>query len=213
MAAKDRIVEIDVGDGKPAQRFQFDHVFNESSTQQSVFEQVAAPMVKELLHGYNSTIFAYGQTSSGKTYTMTGDDLNGVSSSSSSAGIIPRTATALFGSIDADPAHEYSVSVSFVEIYMEKVRDLLDTTGSKDNLAIRIDPLGGFYVQGMEELSVMSSEDIMRVIREGSRNRTVAATMMNESSSRSHSIFTITLRKVNKEKADKAVKGRMISRL
>lgn len=205
--AKGKFVEIDMGDGKPAQRYQFDHTFNETSSQQSVFELVAAPMVKELLNGYNSTIFAYGQTSSGKTYTMTGPDLDG---SSSSAGIIPRTAKALFSSIDADPQHDYAVSVSFIEIYMEKVRDLLDSASKESpNLVIRVDPSGGFYVQGVEESTVVSAEDILRIVRDGSKNRTVAATLMNEASSRSHSIFTITMRKMNTEKADKVVKGKV----
>lgn len=174
---------------KDTQSFSFDRVFDGRSRQRDVFEYVAAPMVKEALSGYNATVFAYGQTGAGKTYTMQGSDLL----DDEQAGIIPRTAKQLYAEIARDSSSEIEVRASFVEIYMEKIRDLLDDSGYKNNLQVREDILKGIYIADVIELLAPSAEDLLDIMTRGSKNRAVAATGMNEGSSRSHSVFTITV--------------------
>jgi kinesin family protein 5 len=181
-------------DKKDAQTFAFDRVYDGNSKQNDVFEYIAAPMVKEVLEGYNATVFAYGQTGAGKTYTMQGSDLM----DSDHAGIIPRTAKAMFQEIQKDTASSVEVKASFVEIYMEKIRDLLDDTGHKSNLQVREDILRGIYIADVIEFKASSGEDLLDIMARGSKNRAVAATGMNEGSSRSHSVFTINIVKTDK---------------
>lgn len=126
------VTVVGADDKKDVQTFSFDRIFDGKSNQAEVFEYIAAPMIKEALNGYNATVFAYGQTGSGKTFTMQGvEDMK-----SDLAGIIPRTAKALFDNIAKDHASEIEIKASFVEIYMEKIRDLLDDTGHKNNLQV-----------------------------------------------------------------------------
>ena len=109
----------------------FDHVFDSNSTQKQVYDVAAKPIIDSVLEGFNGTIFAYGQTSSGKTHTMTGSNVENVELQ----GIIPRMVRTVFNRIDtASDSIEFSVKVSMIEIYMEKIRDLLDP--SKDNLKV-----------------------------------------------------------------------------
>lgn len=151
-------------------------------------------MIKETLEGYNATVFAYGQTGAGKTYTMQGSDIM----DSEHAGIIPRTAKALFEEISSDKSSIVEVKASFVEIYMEKIRDLLDDSGHKNNLQVREDILKGIYIADVIELGAPSAPDLLGIMERGSKNRAVAATGMNEGSSRSHSVFTINIVKTDK---------------
>lgn len=140
--------------------------------------------------GYNATIFAYGQTSSGKTYTMEGASID----DPELRGIIPRTATEIFNNVmAADENIEFIVKVSYIEIYMERIRDLLDPYKSKVNLQVREDHQRGIFVEGMTEVCVTSDEELLSTMRDGAANRAVAATGMNEGSSRSHSVFMVTL--------------------
>lgn len=142
------------------------------------------------MDGYNATIFAYGQTSSGKTYTMEGASID----DPELRGIIPRTATEIFNNVmAADENLEFIVKVSYIEIYMERIRDLLDPYKSKVNLQVREDAQRGIFVEGMTETCVTSDEELLATMREGASNRAVAATGMNEGSSRSHSVFIVTL--------------------
>ncbi|RLN66223.1 hypothetical protein BBJ28_00016207 [Nothophytophthora sp. Chile5] len=142
------------------------------------------------MDGYNATIFAYGQTSSGKTYTMEGANID----HPELRGIIPRTATEIFSNVlAADENMEFIVKVSYIEIYMERIRDLLDPYKSKVNLQVREDAQRGVFVEGMTEMCVTSDEELLATMRAGAANRAVAATGMNEGSSRSHSVFTVTL--------------------
>uniref|UniRef100_A0A8C1BNS2 Kinesin-like protein n=1 Tax=Cyprinus carpio carpio TaxID=630221 RepID=A0A8C1BNS2_CYPCA len=145
--------------GKP---YVFDHVFPTNTTQEQVYNTCAKQIVKDVLGGYNGTIFAYGQTSSGKTHTM---------------------------------------EVSYFEIYMEKIRDLLDVT--KTNLSVHEDKNRVPYVKGCTERFVSSPEEVMDVIDEGKSNRHVAVTNMNEHSSRSHSIFLINIKQEHVETEQK----------
>lgn len=144
----------------------------------------------DIMAGYNATIFAYGQTSSGKTYTMEGASID----DPELRGIIPRTATEIFSNVmAADENIEFIVKVSYIEIYMERIRDLLDPYKSKVNLQVREDLQRGIFVEGMTEVCVTSDDELLSTMRDGAANRAVAATGMNEGSSRSHSVFMVTL--------------------
>ncbi|TMS19299.1 Kinesin heavy chain isoform 5A [Larimichthys crocea] len=151
----------------------------------------------DVLGGYNGTIFAYGQTSSGKTHTMEGNlhDPEGM-------GIIPRISEDIFEHIFAmDENLEFHIKVSYFEIYMDKIRDLLDVT--KTNLSVHEDKHRVPYVKGCTERFVTSPEEVMDVIDQGKANRHVAVTNMNEHSSRSHSIFLINIKQENVETEQK----------
>ncbi|POM81261.1 Kinesin-like protein [Phytophthora palmivora] len=188
-------IEVKTSEGSP-QKFTFDHVFGEEDNQKTVFESVALPVVQDIMDGYNATIFAYGQTSSGKTYTMEGANID----HPELQGIIPRTATEIFNNVmNADENMEFIVKVSYIEIYMERIRDLLDPYKSKVNLQVREDAQRGIFVEGMTEMCVTSDEELLAAMRAGAANRAVAATGMNEGSSRSHSVFMVTLFQRNLE--------------
>ncbi|XP_070815590.1 kinesin heavy chain [Chaetodon trifascialis] len=177
--------------------FVFDQVFPTNTTQEQVYNACAKQIVKDVLGGYNGTIFAYGQTSSGKTHTMEGNlhDPEGM-------GIIPRISEDIFEHIFAmDENLEFHIKVSYFEIYMDKIRDLLDVT--KTNLSVHEDKYRVPYVKGCTERFVTSPEEVMDVIDEGKANRHVAVTNMNEHSSRSHSIFLINIKQENVETEQK----------
>lgn len=170
--------------------FQFDKIFNTMSTQKEIYDYSAKELVDSVLSGYNATIFAYGQTASGKTYTMQGQ-LN----SPEKEGIIPRMVRHVFHNIMlSDSDIEYTVKVSIIEIYMEKIRDLIDL--SKTNLSIR-EKDKEIYIEDLSEHYVSSEEDVIELIRIGSENRTTASTNMNECSSRSHTLVIMTLHQKN----------------
>ncbi|XP_072237933.1 kinesin heavy chain isoform X2 [Leuresthes tenuis] len=175
----------------------FDQVFPTNTTQEQVYNACAKQIVKDVLGGYNGTIFAYGQTSSGKTHTMEGNlhDPEGM-------GIIPRIAEDIFEHIFAmDENLEFHIKVSYFEIYLDKIRDLLDVT--KTNLSVHEDKHRVPYVKGCTERFVTSPEEVMDVIDEGKASRHVAVTNMNEHSSRSHSIFLINIKQENVETEQK----------
>ena len=174
--------------GDESQDFTFDRIFGPEDSQDSVFATTALPVVEGVLDGYNGTIFAYGQTGSGKTYTMEGPDIK----DPSSKGIIPRMMDALFqGLVNASESTEFTLRVSFLEIYLERIHDLLDST--KANLQVKEDKQRGIYVQNASEVYVSSPLEMMKVMSAGSANRSIAATRMNERSSRSHSIFCVNV--------------------
>ncbi|XP_039972145.1 kinesin heavy chain [Xiphias gladius] len=175
----------------------FDQVFPTNTTQEQVYNACAKQIVRDVLGGYNGTIFAYGQTSSGKTHTMEGNlhDPQGM-------GIIPRIAEDIFEHIFAMNENlEFHIKVSYFEIYMDKIRDLLDVT--KTTLSVHEDKNRVPYVKGCTERFVTSPEEVMDVIDEGKANRHVAVTNMNEHSSRSHSIFLINIKQENVETEQK----------
>ena len=174
------------GKGEESHSFSFDHVFGPETSQACVFQAAAGPVVSGVLTGYNGTLFAYGQTGSGKTHTMEGPDIN----DQEMKGIIPRMMDALFiGLVNASSSTEFTIKVSFLEIYMERIQDLLDET--KANLQVKEDKGRGIYIQDATEVFVSSPAEMMAVMKTGSSNRSVAATRMNERSSRSHSIFIV----------------------
>ncbi|XP_046903173.1 kinesin heavy chain [Hypomesus transpacificus] len=176
--------------GKP---YVFDRVLQPNSAQEQVYDACAKQIVKDVLGGYNGTIFAYGQTSSGKTHTM-----EGKLHDPQLMGIIPRIARDIFDHIySMDENLEFHIKVSYFEIYLDKIRDLLDV--SKTNLAVHEDKNRVPYVKGCTERFVSSPEEVMDVIDDGKSNRHVAVTNMNEHSSRSHSIFLISIKQENVE--------------
>ncbi|XP_034446900.1 kinesin-like protein KIF1B isoform X14 [Hippoglossus hippoglossus] len=180
---------------EPAKTFSFDYSYWSHTTpedpsfasQNLVFNDIGKEMLQHAFEGYNVCIFAYGQTGSGKSYTMMGKQEEG------QEGIIPMLCEDLFDKINDGSNKEelsYSVEVSYMEIYCERVRDLLNPK-NKGNLRVREHPLLGPYVEDLSKLAVTSYTDIADLMDAGNKARTVAATNMNETSSRSHAVFTI----------------------
>uniref|UniRef100_A0A452SX33 plus-end-directed kinesin ATPase n=1 Tax=Ursus americanus TaxID=9643 RepID=A0A452SX33_URSAM len=156
------------------------------ASQNRVYNDIGKEMLLHAFEGYNVCIFAYGQTGAGKSYTMMGKQ------EESQAGIIPQLCEELFEKINDNCNEEmsYSVEVSYMEIYCERVRDLLNPK-NKGHLRVREHPLLGPYVEDLSKLAVTSYTDIADLMDAGNKARTVAATNMNETSSRSHAVFTI----------------------
>ncbi|CAG8459131.1 17870_t:CDS:2 [Dentiscutata erythropus] len=175
-----------VVDTEKRQLFQFDHVFAPEATQQEVYERAIGNMITKFLEGYNVTILAYGQTSSGKTHTMgTADD---TTIPPESKGIIPRTMAALFSLVNSGQykSHKFSIKVSFIEIHNEDLIDLLGEGNEEERppVTIREDSRGNIYWTGLQELKVANVDQVMEW---------VGVTDMNSKSSRSHAIFSVTM--------------------
>lgn len=165
-----------------------------SCKQQDIFDYSIRPTVDDILNGYNGTVFAYGQTGAGKSYTMMGSNID----DPEQRGVIPRIVEQIFASIMSSPSTiEYTVRVSYMEIYMEKIRDLL--APQNDNLPIHEEKNRGIYVKGLLEIYVSSVQEVYEVMRRGGSARMVSATNMNAESSRSHSIFVVTITQKNVE--------------
>ncbi|XP_053354017.1 kinesin-like protein KIF1A isoform X6 [Clarias gariepinus] len=180
---------------KETKSFSFDYSYWSHTTpedinyasQQQVYNDIGEEMLLHAFEGYNVCIFAYGQTGAGKSYTMMGKQ------EKDQQGIIPQLCEDLFTKINdsnTDNSMSYSVEVSYMEIYCERVRDLLNPK-NKGNLRVREHPLLGPYVEDLSKLAVMSYNDIQDLMDSGNKARTVAATNMNETSSRSHAVFNI----------------------
>ncbi|KAG1715697.1 hypothetical protein ID866_1460 [Astraeus odoratus] len=195
----------------PTRTYPFDLVFGPEADQAMIYHDVVSPLLDEVLMGYNCTLFAYGQTGTGKTYTMQGDltpTLMG--NPSAQAGMIPRVLFRLFHQLETS-AQDYSVKISFVELYNEELRDLLANElsapagstqpmgkgGPADNqggLKIFDDASKkGVLIQGLEEIPVKDAKDALALLTKGSHRRQIAATKFNDHSSRSHSVFSITV--------------------
>ncbi|KAF7363487.1 Kinesin heavy chain [Mycena sanguinolenta] len=173
--------------------FTFDRVFPMATKQTEVFDYGVKDIVKDVLDGYNGTVFAYGQTGSGKTFTMMGDI-----ESEEYRGIIPRITEQIFQSIVESDAHlEYLVKVSYMEIYLEKIRDLL--APQNDNLQVHEEKTRGVYIKGLSDYYVSSAREVYEIMRTGGNARVVSHTNMNAESSRSHSIFLISINQRNTE--------------
>uniref|UniRef100_A0A3B3WHX5 Kinesin family member 13Ba n=1 Tax=Poecilia mexicana TaxID=48701 RepID=A0A3B3WHX5_9TELE len=174
--------------------------------QEVVFQCLGESLLHNAFQGYNACIFAYGQTGSGKSYTMMG--------SGDQPGLIPRLCSALFERTKEEQREEesFTVEVSYMEIYNEKVRDLLDPKGGRQTLRVREHKVLGPYVDGLSRLAVASYKDIESLMSEGNKSRTVAATNMNEESSRSHAVFNIILTHTLKD-LKSGTSGEKVSRL
>ncbi|KAI4256564.1 MAG: hypothetical protein L6R42_006144, partial [Xanthoria sp. 1 TBL-2021] len=189
-------VELSMGASALSNKtYHFDKVFSPAADQAMVFDDVVTPLLDEMLQGYNCTIFAYGQTGTGKTYTMSGDMSETLGILSDAAGVIPRVLHSLFTKLEADEA-ESSVKCSFIELYNEELRDLVavdDTTKLKIYDDAQKKGHGATLVQGMEESYIKSAGAGIKLLQDGSHKRQVAATKCNDLSSRSHTVFTITV--------------------
>ena len=165
--------------------FTFDSVYDWNSEQETVFAETAYPICENVIQGYNGTIFAYGQTGTGKTFTI-----SGVVKDPKLKGIMPRTFDNIFQQIQSDTVKQYLVRVSYLEIYNEEIRDLMSKKPVKLDLR---DKDTGVYVKDLSTFVVKTPADMLKVFEEGTLQRHVGATNMNEHSSRSHSVFTITV--------------------
>ncbi|XP_008806097.2 kinesin-like protein KIN-5C isoform X2 [Phoenix dactylifera] len=192
--------------GKQIDRvFTFDKVFGPSAKQKVLYDQAVIPIVNEVLEGFNCTIFAYGQTGTGKTYTMEGECKRAKSGPKgqlpADAGVIPRAVKQIFDTLESQNA-EYSVKVTFLELYNEEITDLLAPEElskisvedkQKKPLPLMEDGKGGVLVRGLEEEIVTSADEIFSLLERGSAKRRTAETLLNKQSSRSHSLFSITI--------------------
>lgn len=194
--------KVPPGTSDSVKRFNYDYSYwshdprdADFSTQAMVYADIGEEMLQHSFDGYNVCIFAYGQTGAGKSYTMMGKQ------EENQEGVIPMICDDLFRRIQQTETIDlkYSVEVSYMEIYCERVRDLLNPK-NKGNLKVREHPLLGPYVEDLSKLAVTSYQDIHDLIDEGNKARTVAATNMNETSSRSHAVFTIFFTQKRKDK-------------
>ena len=178
---------VSVTSSKSIKTFPFDYVYGMDSTQREVYDQVAFPIVDSIFQGYNGTVFAYGQTGCGKTFTMMGivDDPN-------LKGIVPNAFSHIFGYIKTEgESKRFLVRCSFVEIYNEEVRDLLGDNSKK--LDIRENPKKGTFIKDLNYVTIKDTDDTEKCLNKGNKNRHVGHTSMNDQSSRSHSLFTVYL--------------------
>ncbi|XP_078421064.1 kinesin-like protein KIF11 [Cetorhinus maximus] len=186
------------GSEKAAKKYMFDMVFGPSAKQIEVYKSVVYPILDEVIMGYNCTIFAYGQTGTGKTFTMEGERSQKEQytwEEDPLAGVIPRTLHQIFERLASQGA-EFSVKVSLLEIYNEELFDLLSPTSDvSERLQMFDDPRNkrGVIIKGLEEISVHNKDEVYQILERGAARRTTAATLMNAYSSRSHSVFSITI--------------------
>ena len=171
---------------QPPKSFTFDGVFNVDSITESLYADICFPLVDGAVEGYNGTVFAYGQTGCGKSFTM-----QGITDPPTQRGIIPRAFEHVFESIQilAEDT-KYLVNASYLEIYNEDIRDLL-VNNHRSKLEVKEHPDRGVYVKDLSMTTCHSVEDMEKVMEKGGHNRSVGSTLMNADSSRSHSIFTI----------------------
>mmetsp|Transcript_52228 Transcript_52228/g.86420 ORF Transcript_52228/g.86420 Transcript_52228/m.86420 type:complete len:908 (+) Transcript_52228:109-2832(+) len=184
-------LEIHSNKSATPHQFTFDRVLASKVSQKDVFYYVAQPVCDDVLDGYNGCIFAYGQTGSGKTYTMVGPE--GQNGDPQHMGIIPRSVSYIFAEIEQDEEiMEARIKVSFVEIYKEKLRDLLNPS-SKKNLAVRLGENGQSRISNVTETYVLTLLDVLQLMEVANSYRTKAETSMNHSSSRSHMLMQLTV--------------------
>uniref|UniRef100_A0A7S4K938 Kinesin motor domain-containing protein n=1 Tax=Odontella aurita TaxID=265563 RepID=A0A7S4K938_9STRA len=196
----DKSVTVIKGQGARQARshFNFDHVFTSFSAQEEVFEQTLKPVIGDVLKGYESTVFAYGQTGTGKTHTMEGD-----LSDPDMHGVIPRSAQSIFETLRKPQYSDHSITCSYLEIYNEELCDLL--ADEKQHVSERRSAQGctkleimvgknGTFCRGLSEVPVNCAEDVLALMHKAQHQRKVGETKMNKASSRSHSIFTMNIK-------------------
>ena len=170
--------------------YSFDAVFDPASVQKDVYCTVAKPVVDSVLQGYNGTILAYGQTGTGKTHTMIGGP-------GELKGVIPRCMKAIFTTVKSSVTHSYQVKVAFLQLYMEVLQDLIKPDPSNP-IRIREDTEEGIYLAGLNWTDVTSVAECMNLLSLGDKNRNVASTSMNSTSSRSHAVYMVKIEKREK---------------
>ncbi|OPJ71420.1 hypothetical protein AV530_004888 [Patagioenas fasciata monilis] len=198
-AGYERVLELDVKLGQVSIRnpraapgelpktFTFDAVYDASSKQADLYDETVRPLIDSVLQGFNGTIFAYGQTGTGKTYTM-----QGAWAEPEKRGIIPSSFEHIFTHISRSQNQQYLVRASYLEIYQEEIRDLLAKDQSK-KLELKENPETGVYIKDLSSFVTKNVKEIEHVMNLGSQTRSVGSTNMNEHSSRSHAIFLITI--------------------
>lgn len=176
--------------------FTFDGAYDIHSSTEEIYSDIAYPLIEGVTEGYNGTIFAYGQTGCGKSFTM-----QGVIEPTSQRGIIPRAFDHIFETVSITEDTKFLIRASYLEIYNEEIRDLL----GKDNkvtLSLKEHPEKGVYVQGLSYHTVQNVSDCAKIMEKGWHNRTTGATLMNKDSSRSHSIFTVQLEMITTDSSN-----------
>ncbi|CAM6101475.1 unnamed protein product [Calypogeia fissa] len=173
----------------PPKLFTFDRTYDNTCTQRELYDDAAHPIVHSVMCGYNGTVLAYGQTASGKTFTMEGLD-----NPPEMRGIIPHAFEDIFAHIEQSKSSDhFLVRASYLEIYNEEIRDLLVQSSNQCRLELKESGDAGVYVKNLTSVTVQSVADITRLLMMGKKNRSVGATLMNQDSSRSHSIFSVTV--------------------
>jgi len=181
------------GDSEQPKSFTFDQVYDQDSKQIDIFDITARGIIDSAMEGYNGTIFAYGQTGTGKSFTMQGKD-----DPAELRGIIPSSFNYVFEKISGvESTHQYMVRASYIEIYNEEIRDLLSKDHTK-RLELKESPDKGVYVKDLIQFVAKGVGELNNVLKVGQSHRVVGATAMNADSSRSHSIFTLTIECVEK---------------
>ncbi|KAJ0026759.1 hypothetical protein NQD34_017759 [Periophthalmus magnuspinnatus] len=174
---------------EPLKTFTFDAVYDANSKQRDLYDESVRPLIDSVLDGFNGTIFAYGQTGTGKTYTMQGAWMD-----PEKRGVIPNAFDHIFTHISRSQSDkQYLVRASYLEIYLEEIRDLLDPNHANTRLELRESPETGVYVRDLTSCVCKSIKEIEEVMNMGNQARAVGATDMNEHSSRSHALFLITV--------------------
>uniref|UniRef100_A0A3P9P798 Kinesin-like protein n=1 Tax=Poecilia reticulata TaxID=8081 RepID=A0A3P9P798_POERE len=187
-----------MNDKSSRKTYTFDMVFGPAAKQIDVYRSVVCPILDEVIMGYNCTVFAYGQTGTGKTFTMEGErtpDAQFTWEEDPLAGIIPRTLHQIFEKL-SENGTEFSVKVSLLEIYNEELFDLLSPTEDvNERLQLFDDPRNkrGVVVKGLEEVVVHNKDEVYKILEQGAAKRRTASTLMNAYSSRSHSVFSVTI--------------------
>lgn len=182
-----QLTKPNADDSSPPKLFSFDGVYFMNDTTRQIYDEICFPLVGSVLQGFNGTIFAYGQTGCGKSYTMMGVD------DEDNRGVIPRVFYHVFDEIAVSEDTKFLVRASYLEIYNEEIRDLLAPGTKITKLELHEHPEKGVYVDGLSYHKMVNTRDLERIMELGSKNRSVGATLMNAESSRSHSIFTIDL--------------------
>lgn len=169
--------------------YAFDYAFDEDVEQHYIFERTTKFLIEGVMSGFNATVFAYGATGAGKTYTMMGEEDND--------GVMLLSVEELFNQIEiVSTEKDYQLKISYIEVYNENIKDLLVMRNKY--LDLREDPVRGIMVAGVTEIMTTNTDEIMSLLREGNKNRTKEATAANEASSRSHAVLQITVE--NKDK-------------
>eukprot|EP01116_Phalansterium_solitarium_P019056 TRINITY_DN5222_c0_g1_i2.p1 TRINITY_DN5222_c0_g1~~TRINITY_DN5222_c0_g1_i2.p1 ORF type:complete len:836 (+),score=380.20 TRINITY_DN5222_c0_g1_i2:131-2638(+) len=199
----DKQVHVVFGSGREPLVFTFDKVFSDqATTQKEVYELAARDTIDDVIKGYNGTIFAYGQTGAGKSFTMFGPD---ITANSELKGIIPRATQHIFKHISKDrDGIEFTIKCSFLEIYKEVIKDLLNPRGT--NLKVHESPSRGVWVEELTEQYVTCEQDVLDLLKLGEKFRATSATSMNAESSRSHSLFILQLTQKSPDGSSKSGK-------
>ncbi|XP_060116319.1 kinesin-like protein KIF7 [Heteronotia binoei] len=174
-----------------SRHFHFDTVFTKSASQESVYSVCVQPLVEAFFQGFNATVFAYGQTGSGKTYTIGEATVSSINEDEQ--GIIPRAMAEVFRRMDENNLLDYTVRISYLEVYKEEFWDLLQVETASKDIQIREDDKGNIVLYGVKETEVEGLDEVLSLLEMGNAAKHTGATHINRTSSRSHTIFTVTM--------------------